>query len=379
VQWGGHVRTEAGTGRQFHYALATCLSTVCRVLDVDVLRGWNAGLPEYWGTIGHYTVGGIACTLASADKLDRLMEANLQRVSFDEATILTGDTSPAAGEFFPLADVPDTVWKQGHFRRGKENPNHFADMDEPGSGTFAGEDLFSISAVPAKIVPKVWNEFYDSIGVAPNHRGSLPFRVWQIYAAMVASAKAGDVVGFVGAAGVLAHYVGDACQPLHCSRLHDGDPNDPSQQGVHSAYETKMIGRFKTDLFDAVKAKLAGKKAAVIVSGGHAAAVETVALMRRSAATLSPSTIIDSYVNNDHKVAGMWADLKDGTVGVIADGCLTLASLWESAWAEGGGDAIAESKLKAIDTDELEGLYQDEDFVPSLHLPDMVARTDLFP
>ena len=34
------------------YALATCLSTVCRELDVDLVRDWNSGLPEYWETSG---------------------------------------------------------------------------------------------------------------------------------------------------------------------------------------------------------------------------------------------------------------------------------------------------------------------------------------
>ena len=33
-----------------------------------------------------------------------------------------------------------------------------------------------------------------------------------------------SLVGFLCAAGCLAHYVGDACQPLHISRLHHGQP-----------------------------------------------------------------------------------------------------------------------------------------------------------
>jgi hypothetical protein len=42
----------------------------------------------------------------------------------------------------------------------------------------------------------------------------LPFRVWQIYKKMVEFVAAGDVASFVAAGGILAHYVGDACQPL---------------------------------------------------------------------------------------------------------------------------------------------------------------------
>ena len=52
----------------------------------------------------------------------------------------------------------------------------------------------------------------------------LPFCVWQIRDAMVAYLKGKDVMRFVAAAGVLAHYIGGAFQPLHCSYLHHGIP-----------------------------------------------------------------------------------------------------------------------------------------------------------
>ena len=65
------------------------------------------------------------------------------------------------------------------------------------------------------------------------HRGLLPFRVWQIFDEMVRFAKAGKVPEFVCAAGVMTHYLGDACQPLHISYLHDGDPERPTENTVH--------------------------------------------------------------------------------------------------------------------------------------------------
>ena len=37
--------------------------------------------------------------------------------------------------------------------------------------------------------------------------------------------KRGEVEKFVCAAGILSHYVGDACQPLHISYLFNGDPD----------------------------------------------------------------------------------------------------------------------------------------------------------
>ena len=46
------------------------------------------------------------------------------------------------------------------------------------------------------------------------------------------SSRAQKLVDFVCAAGILAHYIGDACQPLHTSQLFDGPPG--AHNGVHS-------------------------------------------------------------------------------------------------------------------------------------------------
>ncbi|WP_220369747.1 hypothetical protein [Paludisphaera rhizosphaerae] len=170
----------------------------------------------------------------------------------------------------------------------------------------------------------------------------------------------------------------DIRQPPHASRRRDGDRSDPSHSGVHSTDEPTRIGRFRSDLFAAVKTKLGTRKASIIASGGSKAADETATLRRREAAPLFPTTILETYVNNSHRVADIWADLRDDTVAVIADGCLTLASLWESVWAEGGGSTIAVTNPTSLDVSKLEALYQDATFAPSMHLPDMVARTDVF-
>src|SRR6185369_3161796 len=77
-----------------------------------------------------------------------------------------------------------------------------------------------------KVAASVWKEYFDGFaakGVGPDE-GALPFRVWQLWEAMVDYLGKEDVLRFVAAAGVLAHYVGDASQPLHCSYMHHGIP-----------------------------------------------------------------------------------------------------------------------------------------------------------
>jgi hypothetical protein len=58
----------------------------------------------------------------------------------------------------------------------------------------------------------------------------LPFRVWQIYQEKVKFLQAGDGTKFLCAAGIMAHYVRDACQPLHGSKQHHANP--PPNKGT---------------------------------------------------------------------------------------------------------------------------------------------------
>src|SRR5439155_2744617 len=75
---------------------------------------------------------------------------------------------------------------------------------------------------------QVWIDYFADAKVKElvDGPGLLPFRVWQIYEQLVGFAHAGQNKEFVAAAGIVAHYVGDACQPLHISYFHHGDPTD---------------------------------------------------------------------------------------------------------------------------------------------------------
>ena len=53
------------------------------------------------------------------------------------------------------------------------------------------------------------------------------------------------------------------------------------------------------------------------------------------------------------------------TTTAMADGCRTLAMLWDSAWAEGGGNQIEQTKIRKITQKSLQKIYESQDFVPS--------------
>jgi hypothetical protein len=205
---------------------------------------------------------------------------------------------------------------------------------------------------------------------------------------MVAFVAAKDVTSYVAAAGVLAHYVGDACQPLHGSYLDDGDPfrerdgtkvAEPLAHGkgygggVHVAYEDTMIdAKVDTILLNLPKAlKVPPDPGMELVEHGQAAGFAVVELMRRTRATIAPIDIVEAYGELEHPIARakasatLWKRFGKDTIRVLADGCRTLAMLWESAWVQGKGASIAKSSLKAVSRAKLKTLYEDQTFVPS--------------
>jgi hypothetical protein len=379
LQWGGQQFLNPD-GQSTGYALATCLSTVCNLLQVDVIRDWNLGVTDYWGEVGHYTIGGLACTVGFSNQpgLQKFMEKNLDRVGFEADDLKDTDKvlrSKAHFDFVPLADVADEIWR---ITRPSDANNHFADMDQKATkGKYAGKTLLKLCAASMDNVdPQVWSDFYA--GTPGTNPGALPFRVWQSYVEGVKRLADGDLAGFLAAVGTMGHYVGDACQPLHISRLHHGVP--PVKKGsvaynVHSAYETQMLNAHAEEIVDGVVKYLKGKKVKPSFKGGKAAAQRVVQLMQETFDALPPQEIVDTYnegTSPADRVQKLWDAFSEKTIERIGEGCICLAEIWASAWKEGGGESISGSKLAAIDEDDLKALYNDKTFLPSVGLKSMI-------
>jgi hypothetical protein len=397
LQWGGQVFMD-DEGANAPYALTTFLSTVCNQLDITLLRGWNIGLPEYWGAVGHYGIATKACSVVRNANLKKLMTANLERISYDVADI---NKKTMAGlskqDFVPLADVPDMVWKVGPHKRGgmssPEHANHFADMDRVLDPPLReGPTLLKIcDGKPDNVAVNLWRRYYDAVQRQfpdeQESRGLLPFRVWQIYDAMVSFVRDGNAASFVCAAGIVSHYVGDSCQPLHISYMFNGDPDQkvpgtvrdaagkkkdvevPLGTGVHSAYEDGMVDRHVSEIMTGVDSILAHPGQLALVKGGHAAAVAVVNLMQQTFNAIAPKDIVAEFVKvEDQKPAAradaLWDALGADTIKAMANGAICLAQLWDSAWKEGDGDNTIRD-LGEIGESALETLYQNPQFLPS--------------
>jgi len=62
LHWGHHKFVDGKTQSLSTYSLATCLSNVCRELEVELIRDWNISLHYSWGKVGHYTIATFAVT-----------------------------------------------------------------------------------------------------------------------------------------------------------------------------------------------------------------------------------------------------------------------------------------------------------------------------
>ncbi|HXT68460.1 MAG TPA: hypothetical protein VN700_01800 [Vicinamibacterales bacterium] len=369
MEWGGHTWVDSGKCvRVGRFALAAALSTICRELNVTLLRDWNSSLPEYWGPVGHYTIGHFACE-GIGGKLGTLMEANQNVVSYpkDSIKVHSKITKKAAGGLVPLADVPDRIWAHGlTIRGGADNPNHFADMDKP-DPLQGNKTLLQLCENPANVNTAFWSAYYTNVG--DKSRGCVPFRVWQFFDEMVDAVKKGEANRFVAAAGIMAHYVGDACQPLHISHMFNGLtlPNGEKRgDGVHSAYEEDMLRQNAVDVLQMMENELKKAGAAIKVpKTGHDAAVQIVKLMQRTFSTIKPVDIVDAFADGKD----LWPLFGTKTVKVMADGTRVLRAIWKGAWKQGQGDTkIKDGSLKEADHQKLIDLYMDKTWMPSKNL-----------
>jgi hypothetical protein len=403
VEWGGQALAGAG-GQRLNFALATNLAKACDLLDVDLVLEHNDGPTPFWGQVGHYSIATAAIDSVSDKALAALLQANTERISFapDELSADQIRARLANGDFVELADVPDLVWKKVANRvpggrdvttnTGPEHPNHYADIDRPGHD---GRTLRELClADKSQVSVTAWQEFYDGIGEKDaRERGLLPLRVWQFFDAIVAALQADDIARAVCAMGVVSHYVGDACQPLHGSMLSDGykDRAEPGAKtwpgrGVHSTYEDKMVDRFSAPLLAAIgsAAKQGAGGAIPPITNGQDAAYATVVLMDFAARTIPPAEICDRYIalgggTSRPVVQGLWDSFGERTATLMGAGANLLAAVWSAALAV---SAVSLPAPEVFSEADLAAIYQDPKFVPSLTLDQIgpiLSGTDAAP
>src|SRR5262249_18871185 len=146
---------------------------------------------------------------------------------------------------------------------------------------------------------------------------------------------------FICAAGILAHYIGDACQPLHISFLHHGDQEHPVtrvivhkrgknkgkretvnvSQDVHADYEANVFKTKAQDMKTGVQRTIASRRKAALVHGGREAGLRTIAMMQSTFTALPPASIVKFYdaqlrsgVATRDRLEAMWSKFGKKTI-----------------------------------------------------------------
>ena len=120
------------------------------------------------------------------------------------------------------ASDPDH-WKQDR----KEGPRHFLDCEAYGG--------------PAD-VPHDQDAARTQLGAAFYRNGTVPWIIQDRWRDLVAAFRSGDPERVAFATSILSHYVADLHVPLHATADFDGQAT--GQRGVHSRWETGLVGRF---------------------------------------------------------------------------------------------------------------------------------------
>jgi hypothetical protein len=434
--WGKEEFFEDGKAASHPYAMATSLSTALDRLDLDLVTDINADQEYIWGWVGHYVIGrslSFPTDLVKSKKLREFIAKNMDLLSLQPDAALDNDPKTIAqgsskANFVPLADVPDNVWKSnvnftlvkgddgrpmhkpGPGSRGQnDNKNHFADIDMEYKNGKTFLEL-NYSQPDTYLNPPAWIAYFAAMEPqfekwakllqpqsqhaeptdGSSHWGALPFRVHQLFDTMVKAAKEKNENLFLCAGGVLIHYVGDACQPLHASYLSQGDPARVVKRpqsggmqleanGVHSGYEDDMIayGYTKGNLAATLKtriAELAKSKNERIdnIQTGYDAAKAVIALIHATQHEIAPRAIVNEWVKlnktpKKQKAEAMWKVFGNDTITCMARGTRYVAKIWQDAWDAGGGDRNLGAGGR-IKNDAIMLLYNNPNVVPSIAL-----------
>jgi hypothetical protein len=407
MQWGGE-RLALPDGTKTAYALATFVSTVCRELDVEIVRDWCVGYSEYWGKIAHFAVGWKGCDLV-AGKLGELMKVNQNNIGFDNDVLSQGSEFTVGRQgFVPLADVPDYVYVTAakYVRARKyEGQQHFADIDIVPPG-HSQSILDACLSDPSRVSATYWRDCFKAfkdLGCGPDE-GTLPFRVWQIWDDMVGYLRAGkpDMERFVAAAGIMAHYVADASMPFHCSWLHHGRPpmkqterglypcahdsdeykeySNSREAKIHSIYDEGIMEVETLAALASIDQNLPQPDdIADDITSGYEAAIAVLTMMGDLRRNLSAEDIIkidDPSLGPKARARKLWANKKiqRAAIASLTASVALLARLWASAWKIGKGEVVAKGRFKAFTEEKLEAIYKDPEFLPAMNLEQMVGK-----
>jgi hypothetical protein len=247
-----------------------------------------------------------------------------------------------------IAGLPDGVVKTS-FRRNTAQLEEFSVEPDtvlrPLYGLAEGRrhyiDLENFGAEPfARLIPD-FTAMERTYGQAQFDRsGTLPWSIEDEAGQMETTWRAGDCPTMFRHAGYLAHYVGDASQPLHTTRFYDG--YTAADRGLHARLESSVDSRIQE--FEDIDRGRA-----------HAQSISTVwtpvIAELKQANTLVPQTIESDRALRDTTSSraaytdALMAREQDMVASQLVSGASTLGSIWLFEWHEAGSPSACGATL----------------------------------
>src|SRR5213078_4845713 len=242
-----------------------------------------------------------------------------------EGHVIVTRTALAASDGLPeLSNAPDR-WREvekGAPALAARSPDHFFDLDVWGEEPLPPERWAYVERAARR-------------RLRPAAIGFLPFAIGEEYGVLlsafrdVQAGRAGGREAALAAAGVLAHFAGDAAVPLHATRHHHGwvgpNPEGFTRAGeIHQWFESALVARI--DPAEVRAAREASRALGDVPGAVHA-------LLGDSLAQVPRLYRLERESRRTHDDADARALVRER----LAAGATLLARLWRTAWVRSGG------------------------------------------
>lgn len=149
---------------------------------------------------------------------------------------------------FPQNFKQFSIWKDSLANHGSdadyrksadptEAPKHYIDFEDYNDFVTKGSVIQNYDSAVAK---------YGLSAITD--AGSLPWVIVKCYDSLIQAFQQKDWTHAILLSADLGHYIGDGNMPLHLSANYNGRPTLPNSSGIHSRYESTMIGKYSTSL-----------------------------------------------------------------------------------------------------------------------------------
>ena len=248
-----------------------------------------------WGSTGHKIVnkGAVKHLLLSMQKfIDQ--QSFLELHSTDADTRRTGDTAMFSEQYRHYLDIDDYPDFKNLNRNFSVLVAQFGWSRVKGNGTNPWCTVWVMDSLTAQLKRGDWNSAYQS-------------------------------------AADLGHYVSDPHQPLHAAVNYDGKLT--GNTGIHSRYESTMLGKFQTQVVvtkDSVQyiKDVYGFVFDYILTSN--ALCDSIFRADNAAKAVTGGSYTNQYYDT------LWKRLGDMTKEQIQSATIDLASLWYTAWVNAG-------------------------------------------